>query len=244
MNISTIIDIALVVLTIILVIRYTAKGAVKSIFSFVKTFLAIGIAYFTRNQVAQLLDGLFMNNAITGWVYNSLYASARGTGDSGIDFVQIYKDTPVFFTNILTKFGIDLTGFDEMISALPYATDEQLSELAANIGSSISLLLSMIIGMVVVFILAIIVLTLIVNLLDKLTKLPVLNFVNRLLGAVVGLLISLTVIWAVNGIFTLLITYVGPMAPETLNQSIIDNSVILRLLKETNLVEMIKSYIE
>jgi hypothetical protein len=76
------------------------------------------------------------------------------------------------------------------------------------------------------------------------TKLPVLNFVNRLLGAVIGLLISVTVIWAVNGIITMLITFVGPMAPETFNEDIVNNSYILSMLKDTNLVELIKSYIE
>jgi hypothetical protein len=72
----------------------------------------------------------------------------------------------------------------------------------------------------------------------------VLNFVNRLLGAVIGLLISVTVIWAVNGIITMLITFVGPMAPETFNEDIVNNSYILSMLKDTNLVELIKSYIE
>jgi uncharacterized membrane protein required for colicin V production len=244
MNISSVIDLALVLLTIILVIRYTIKGAVKSIFSFFKTFLAIFIAYSFRNPVAKLVDSMFMGNWVRGWVYDSLLASARGSEIEGINFVNIYEKTPKFFTNILSKFDMDLSGFNEAISSLPHATDEQIETLANNIGSSVSLLLSMILGMIVVFILSLLVLTFIVNLFDKVTKLPVLNFVNRLLGAVIGLLISVTVIWAVNGIITMLITFVGPMAPETFNEDIVNNSYILSMLKDTNLVELIKSYIE
>ena len=244
MNISSVIDLALVLLTIILVIRYTIKGAVKSIFSFFKTFLAIFIAYSFRNSVAKLVDSMFMGNWVRGWVYDSLLASARGNEVDGIDFVALYEKTPKFFTNILSKFDIDLTGFDEAISSLPYASDAQIEALADNIGSSVSLLLSMIIGMVVIFILSLLVLTFIVNIFDKVSKLPVLNFANRLLGAVIGLLISLMVIWAVNGIITMLITFVGPMAPDIFNEDIINNSYILSMLKDTNLVELIKSYIE
>lgn len=244
MNISSIIDLVLVILTVTLVIRYTIKGAVKSIFSFVKTFLAIAVAYLFRNPVAKLINEMFMGNWVRGWVYDSLYASARGGEIKGINFVNVYEKTPKFFTNILSKFDMDLSGFNEAISSLPHATDEQIGALADNIGSSVSLLLSMILGMVVIFILSLLVLTFIINLFDKVTRLPVLNFVNRILGAVIGLLIAAMVIWAVNGVITMLITFVGPMAPNTFNEDIINNSYILSMLKDTNLVELIKSYIE
>jgi len=244
MNISSIIDLALVILTIILVIRYTIKGAVKSILSFVKTFLAIGIAYFFRNPIGKLIDEMFMGNWVRGWVYSSLSASANGEEVQGIDFVALYEDTPTFFTNILTKFGVDLTDLGSKIENIQHASDQQLTEIADNIGSSVSLMLSTILGMVIIFILSLIVLTVITNLLDKVTKLPVLNFINRLLGAVIGLLISITVIWAINGIITMLVTFVGPMAPNTFNEDIINQSYILSMLKDTNLVELIKSYVE
>ena len=244
MNISSVIDLVLVILTVTLVIRYTIKGAVKSIFSFVKTFLAIAVAYLFRNPVAKLINEMFMGNWVRGWVYDSLYASARGGEIKGINFVNVYEKTPKFFTNILSKFDMDLSGFDEAISSLPQATDEQIGVLADNIGSSVSLLLSMILGMIVIFILSLLVLTFIINLFDKVTRLPVLNFVNRILGAVIGLLIAAMVIWAVNGVITMLITFVGPMAPNTFNEDIINNSYILSMLKDTNLVELIKSYIE
>ena len=244
MNISSVIDLVLVILTVTLVIRYTIKGAVKSIFSFVKTFLAIAVAYLFRNPVAKLINEMFMGNWVRGWVYDSLYASARGGEIKGINFINVYEKTPKFFTNILSKFDMDLSGFDEAILSLPQATDEQIGALADNIGSSVSLLLSMILGMVVIFILSLLVLTFIINLFDKVTRLPVLNFVNRILGAVIGLLIAAMVIWAVNGVITMLITFVGPMAPNTFNEDIINNSYILSMLKDTNLVELIKSYIE
>ena len=244
MNISSVIDLVLVILTVTLVIRYTIKGAVKSIFSFVKTFLAIAVAYLFRNPVAKLINEMFMGNWVRGWVYDSLYASARGGEIKGINFVNVYEKTPKFFTNILSKFDMDLSGFDEAILSLPQATDDQIGVLANNIGSSVSLLLSMILGMIVIFILSLLVLTFIINLFDKVTRLPVLNFVNRILGAVIGLLISAMVIWAVNGVITMLITFVGPMAPNTFNEDIINNSYILSMLKDTNLVELIKSYIE
>ena len=244
MSISLIIDIALCLISVILIIRYTCKGAVKSIFSYIKVFLAIGLAFALRNPVANLLNKMFMTDSITGWVRESLTATARGVEPDGLNIVELYQNTPSFFTNILSKFGIDLTDFDAAIAALPGASEQQIEELSVNIGGSIALMLSTVIAVIVVFILALIILTVVINLLDKITKLPVLNLVNRLLGAAVGILISLTVIWAVSGIVTLLVSYVGPIAPDTINQDIIDNSVILKLLKDTKLTEIILSYIQ
>lgn len=244
MSISLIIDLALCLISIILIIRYTCKGAVRSILSYAKVFLAIGLAFALRNPVATLLNKMFMTDSVTDWVHNSLVASASGTETNGLNIVELYQNTPSFFTNVLSKFGIDLTDFDAAIEALPYASEEQIAELSANIGGSIALMLSTILAVVIVFVLAIIVLTVIINLIDKATKLPGLNFVNRVLGAVIGALISITVIWAVSGIATLVVNYVGPIAPETINQDIIDNSVILKMFKDSQLTEKILSYIQ
>ena len=244
MSISLIIDLALCLISIVLIIRYTCKGAVRSILSYVKVFLAIGLAFVLRNPVATLLNKMFMTDSVTDWVHNSLVASASGTETNGLNIVELYQNTPSFFTNILSKFGIDLTDFDAAIEALPYASEEQIAELSANIGGSIALMLSTILAVVIVFVLAIIVLTVIINLIDKAVKLPGLNFVNRVLGAVIGVLISITVIWAVSGIATLVVNYVGPIAPETINQDIIDNSVILKMFKDSRLTEKILSYIQ
>lgn len=244
MSISLIIDIALCLISIILVIRYMCKGAVKSIFSCIKTFLAIGLAFVLRNPVAGLLNKMFMEESVTGWVHRSLMATAKGEEIDGLNIVKLYQDTPSFFTNILSKFGIDLTGFDAAIEALPHATDDEIAELSVNIGGSIALMLSTILAIIIVFILALIVLTVIVNLLNRATRLPGLRFVNRLLGAVIGVVISLTIIWAVSGIATLVVNYVGPLAPKTINQGIIDNSVILKLFKDSQLTEKILSYIQ
>lgn len=244
MSISLIIDLALCLISIVLIIRYTCKGAVRSILSYVKVFLAIGLAFVLRNPVATLLNKMFMTDSVTNWVHNSLVASASGTETNGLNIVELYQNTPSFFTNILSKFGIDLTDFDAAIEALPYASEEQIAELSANIGGSIALMLSTILAIVIVFVLAIIVLTVLINLIDKAVKLPGLNFVNRVLGAVIGVLISITVIWAVSGIATLVVNYVGPIAPETINQDIIDNSVILKMFKDSRLTEKILSYIQ
>jgi len=243
MSIGLIIDIALLIIAVITIIRYTCVGAVKAVFSFAKTFVAIWLAYFLRKPAATLINNLFMERSITGWVYDSLLAASKGIEPDGVDFVKLYNEMPSFFTKILSGFGLDMEGMDAAFKALPNATEAEVSAMSQNIGTSISFMISTIIGFVVVFILAILVLSIVVKLLDKITRLPVINLANRILGALIGVLVAVMIAWVVSIIAGLLVNYVGPLVPDIFNDSLIEDSVVLRTVKNADLMGTLKMYI-
>ena len=88
MTVSLVIDIILVLIACILIIRYARKGFLKTVLDLLKTVIAIFLAYALRNHVAKLIDSMFMNKVIVGWVNKSLTAVAEG-GDSFVDFSSI-----------------------------------------------------------------------------------------------------------------------------------------------------------
>ena len=107
----------------------------------------------------------------------------------------------------------------------------------------LAFILSTIIGFVVVFILAILVLSIVVKLLDKITRLPVINLANRILGALIGVLVAVMIAWVVSIIAGLLVNYVGPLVPDIFNDSLIEDSVVLRTVKNADLMGTLKMYI-
>ena len=244
MSASLILDIVFCALSLILIIRYTCKGAIKAIFSFFKTILAVVITAALRNPVAAFIDKLFMKDFIVGWVHNSLMATANGTETEGVNFVKLYKDTPSFFTNILSKYGMDLNGFDAALENLEGASEADVSVLSSNIGASISSLLSMLVGMVAVFALSMAILTIVINLLDKVSQLPGINFANRLLGAAIGAAISITIIFFVSSIINILVKYVGPIAPNTFNEALVSESIVLRALDDSGIMSLVEKLIQ
>jgi len=244
MSASLILDIIFCVLSLILIIRYTCKGAIKAIFSFFKTILAVTITALLRNPAAAFIDKLFMRDSIVGWVHNSLTATASGTETEGVNFVKLYRDTPSFFTNILSKFGMDLNGLDSALENIESAGESDIAALSSNIGSSISSLLSMLLGMIIVFILALTVLTVVVNLLDKVSHLPGINLANRVLGAAIGAVISITIIIFASTIINILVKYVGPIAPNTFNEALVSESVILRALNDSGIMGLFEKLIQ
>ena len=244
MSASLILDIIFCVLSLILIIRYTCKGAIKAIFSFFKTILAVAVTALLRNPAAAFIDKLFMRDSIVGWVHNSLTAAANGTETEGVNFVKLYRDTPSFFTNILSKFGMDLNGLDSALENIESAGESDIAALSSNIGSSISSLLSMLLGMIIVFILSLTVLTIVVNLLDKVSHLPGINMANRVLGAAIGAVISITIIIFTSTIINILVKYVGPIAPNTFNEALVSESVVLRALNDSGIMGLFEKLIQ
>ena len=245
LNMSTglIIDIVLLVIAAVTIIRYTFKGAVKAVFSFAKTFVALFLAYVLRKPAAMLINTLFMERSVTGWVYDSLYAASQGIKPDGVDLVKLYNDMPSFFTKILSGFGLDAEGIEAAFDSIPGATEAEITAISENIGTSIATMLSTIIGFVAVFLLALLVLTIVVHILDKLTHLPIINFANKLLGAAIGVLISLLIIWIVSVIAGFLVNYIGPLVPTVFNEGLIEESFVLRTMKNAELMDTLSMYI-
>jgi uncharacterized membrane protein required for colicin V production len=242
MSTGLIIDIILLVIAIITIIRYTCKGAVKAVFSFAKTFIALLLAYVLRKPTATLINTLFMEKSITGWVYDSLCSASQGIKPDGIDLVKLYNDMPTFFTKVLSGFGLDAEGIEAAFNSIPGATEAEITAVSENIGTSIATMLSTIIGFVAVFLIALLVLTIVVHILDKLTHLPIINFANKLLGAAIGVLVSLLIIWVVGIIAGFLVNYIGPLVPDVFNEGLIEESFVLRTMKNAQLMDTLKMY--
>ena len=239
---SLIIDIFLICLGIILVIKYTKKGLVKTVLDFSKLILSIILAFCLRKPLGRAFDSWFMNEKITYWVKESLLATANGE-DRVVDFVSIYEDVPSFYTNILTKFGLNFEGVRNNIGNVSNLSGTEIDALADNIGSSISMMLSIILAVVIVFVISIITLSIVVHFLNLLTKFKAINFVNKLLGFVFGILMSFVVLWLVSMFVGIIIKFIGPLNPDVFNNDIIEDSVLLKFFSNLKLLQIFINWI-
>lgn len=235
MTASLVIDIVLALMTCVLTIRYAMKGFLKTALDLFKTVISIFLAYALRNHVARLIDSIFMNKTIVGWVNKSLVAVAGGE-NAIVDFSSIYRDMPTFYTNVLSKFGLDLGKLDEQFKNL---TSENINALSENIGSALSYMISVAIAVIAVFAVSIVVLTIVVHLLNLLTKFKGVDILNKFLGLVFGAALSAVIMWGVGFVFSKAVEWFGPMYPNVFNESIIDNSIILNFFCKNNLLEIV-----
>ncbi len=242
MSASLILDIIFFVIALIIILKYTIEGFLKSVLNFARLALSVVLAIVLRNPVAELFNKLFMKGTVVNWVNGSILKSLNGEG-STIDFVGIYKQNPDFYTKVLARFGIDTVVLDEQMENL---TVETAPELAETIGTAIATMLSTILAVLIVFILSMLILTLVFKLLNCVTKISGIKIVNRVLGVALGVAIALVALWGLGVLVKTLVDMLGPMYPSIFNQELIDNSMVLGMLDKlgvNSLVENVKTQI-
>ncbi|MBO5374312.1 MAG: CvpA family protein [Clostridia bacterium] len=232
--VSLIIDMALALVAIIIIIRHIRLGFVKSILGSLKPIFAGVLAFVFRVPVAKLFTGL-IGGFVNEWVYASISASAAGAEPS-FDLVSLYNSCPIVYDKALVFFGLDNTnGFHESMVGIEQLDEAGVSALSSNISWSITWMLSLGIAMLVIFIVALIALTIVTTLLDMVTRLALLNIINRLLGGVVGLFWAIAFAFLVGAVLTL----ISAIVPNVVGENIINESIILGALARFNLFELL-----
>ncbi len=226
MSANIIIDIVLVVIALLVILKFTIKGFLRSVLDTLKVFFAGFIAYMLRIPVAKFFDGWFMNKSIVDWVRQSLASSVEG-GDSFIDFVDLYRSVPELFSKVLAYFGL---GDVSLLDSVGSASSEQLDALAVDIGSSISNMLSTVLALIVLFIIALIVLSIIIKLLDSLMNFTAVKIVNRILGFALGVACAALLLFLATYALNFLVGVTNGFGGK-LPQEVLDSSMIVSLMK-------------
>ena len=221
MGANIIIDAVLAILSLLIIVKFTARGFLRSILDTLKVPVAALIAYIVRIPVAKMFHSWFMKDGIVKWVRSSLEASLEGN-DTFINFVELYEDAPKLFTEFLAKFGL---GDVSILKGMETASMQQLDELSLDIGSSISMFLSTVLAVLCLFIITMIVLIIFVKMIDSILKITAIKVINIILGFVLGVAIAIGFMWGVSFLLDLLVDvtngFGGHLTEETLGDSMI-----------------------
>jgi uncharacterized membrane protein required for colicin V production len=231
---SLVVDIVLGIISIFVIIKYSIKGFLKTVLDIARLGFSVLLAVMFRGVVANLLNDLFMTNAIRNWVYNSLTSKIAGISET-VDFVQIYENSPKFYSKVLAAFDLNFEQFEESINNL---SQENVDNVTTMIAEPLANMLSTLIAVVVIFIVAMIILHFVVKLINKITKIKLIGVINRILGVAFGALLASAIVWGLSFLLQVAIETIGPMYPDVFNSGLTENSMIINILKEAGLLDM------
>ena len=202
-NFSFIIDIALIAVIALGVFDGYKKGFVRIVLSFV----AILISWFLASAVSQPAAVWLSENIIQGWAtgaIENLIADSIGKGSEAV--LATIPETLI----IGTQAGIS---FSEIVNQIGGSVDaaQAAQQIYEAIEDNVVISIARIASFVVAFVIFNAVLSFAVRLISKLFKLPVLNFVNRALGASVGAAKGLLLAAIIN----VAISFIAMAAPES-----------------------------
>lgn len=239
MSPSLIVDIVLGIVCLIMICKYTAKGFLNTVLGIARLFASVVLAYAFRTPIAKMLNGMFMDEKIFNWVHSSIMERIGG-GNATVDFIEIYHTAPDFYDKVLTLFGLNAEELDSGILNLNMSNTE---ELARTISEPLANMISTVIAVIGVFIIAMIVLHFVVKLLNSITKIKLIGFINRLLGFGLGVVLSAFVVWAVGFGLEFAVNAFGPMYPDVFNEGLTENSMIINALKNMGLLDMFEGVV-
>ena len=233
MTISLVFDIIIALICGIIIIKDAARGFIKSFMTFARTILAFLLAYIFNAPLARLLSGKLFYNFSRRWIYDAFCST--NIGEDQYALYQLFDGIPNWFTNLTVSSGVESSMVDEYFVNETPATMEVLNQMSDSLGSALSSLISTIVSFIIIFILAEIVFGILGALLNKIGKLPMLKFINILLGASIGVVVSAVVAWLICKGVSWIINFGSNYYPNIFKQEIIQNSSFLRYFAEHDL---------
>ncbi|GMQ59511.1 hypothetical protein AN1V17_39080 [Vallitalea sediminicola] len=186
------------IIAICAIISYQ-RGLIKTLFSFVSLIISVVLTMYIYPHVSEFLiknTGVFgsIKNSIIGlFNLNSATENVTSTGDQ-INFIN-QLNLPEQFKHILVT-----NNNSEVYNLL------NVNSIGDYIGGLIATLIINIISFLGVFIIVTILVKVIINLLDLVTKLPVLNQINKIGGLVLGAIKGVIIVWILFLVISLMST--------------------------------------
>ncbi len=222
---SIIFDISLTVLAILIIVKFTVKGFVRSLLDLAKIMISLSLAFLLRVPVAGLVSSLFMNNLMVDAVRSSLDAYLNNEMD------KIYVDVenmPEMLKSFLTFFDLDLDSFNSDFEAFFTNHDTSvIGSLSNNVGGALSMLISSAIAFVVITVISYIILSIIFHFVAHLRRFDDVKTADRILGVILGIGVAFVILFFFSQTIMWIVDEIGPIAPEYIDSKFCEKSMII-----------------
>ncbi len=226
-----ILDGIILVIVVVFVIIFAKKGLMKAIFSLLSGIIAVAIAIGVSGPASEPIEAL-IGPSIENFVEQSFsqsaeeYAEENNKGSlNADDFSKIIDEATGKLGGFISALGIKSEDIKNQVEGIGSNIKEWTKSLAENVAHGISVT----IAFILVFVLALVGLKLIAALIDKIFGLPVLSQLNRLGGALLGLVFGLVASLVFTSFFKLIApSIIDNEGNPVVSQQQIDNTYLFK----------------
>ncbi|MDF2686391.1 MAG: putative rane protein [Clostridia bacterium] len=235
--ISAGLDIIIVVIFLLCFIIGANKGLIKSVISLLGKIASLIIAFIFSENLGIYINTNYIREPMQKWLVNSLSATSEGMDVSlaDLNLDQLFKDMPDFFKNIGDFLKINLPSMGEKYEAWKENGIEQAkSAVTSAMVAPLSELISRIIAFIIIFILCCIVVSIIWWLSDLIVNIPVIRQLDKLGGALFGIVNGILLTFIIVSIINISSTYILKDRTAEQRQSILDKTFIYKIVNDIN----------
>ena len=215
-------DILLIAVVILFVIIGKTRGFLRTLLSFLGKIISLVTALFISKTYSEKFYELFLKARVTESLSQKLEADG-----GAFDIAEVMKDIPASLLEFCNMLGFDVDSLINGINSSQITNDVAVL-IEENVLAPILILVCQVVIFSVVSALISIVLTIVINLVCTVDKLPIIKSANGVLGAVLGL---------INGV---IVVYIVSFVLITLSV-LIDNSELNNFIASSYIIEMCTS---
>lgn len=215
-------DILLLAVVILFVIIGKTRGFLRTLLSFLGKIISLVTALFISKTYSEKFYELFLKARVTESLSQKLEADG-----GAFDIAEVMKDIPASLLEFCDMLGFDVDSLINGINSSQITNDVAVL-IEENVLAPILILVCQVVIFSVVSALISIVLTIVINLVCTVDKLPIIKSANGVLGAVLGL---------INGV---IVVYIVSFVLITLSV-LIDNSELNNFIASSYIIEMCTS---
>ena len=252
--VSFVLDALLVGLMAFIIIRHSIRGFLNSFISVIKTLLAPFLAVVFNLPLARLISGWFFTTPAKGWIKDWLLSTEQVTLENGEIAYKVhafFDGIPKFVVDFILQSGEEdfsgrhmmsehFSGLGEGVDPLP-ATLEEIDLISDFLGNRLALGISIVIAFIIIFVVAEIFFLIFGKILNRiLKKAVIIKRINIALGAVVGILLAILVVWVISFGIGRLFMFGAHYYANVFKDSIVENTIVLKFFVKNDLWEVIK----
>lgn len=214
-------DIVVIVILILNTLLAYKVGFIKTCVNFFSTIISLVLAYNLCPHISTFLRDKGLLNNISASIKSTLNikdAVEQTTLNTQTDFINSLELPKFLKSALIENNNSEVYNFFNVSNIEDYIVN-YISNMCLNV-----------ISLILTFLLVFIIIKVVAGVLDLISKLPVLNFTNKTLGAVLGFVKGMIIVWIICVVITLF--YSNP----TLHPIIIaiDNSLIAKMFYNNN----------
>lgn len=232
-------DIIILIIILLFVIIGIKKGAIKALLSLATTM----VSFFVATTLGPIISKGIYNSAIKPRVIEKITGAIQESSATNVSeyVTNVIESFPKFVFNTFKNFGFGETELTNNITqSVENAPEKAVEIIEPAVGSIITALIG-IISVIIIFVIVTILFKLLIRLLHNVFKLPGLRQVNKVFGAILGLIQGI-----VLSLFLVSIIKVSlPMfekTPEILSEKSVSETYVFKYFYNLKLFDKSSTY--
>lgn len=236
---SLFLDLLLIVVFAVTVGTAYRNGFFKSVMNLASSVVAVLVAYTATPALSGVIYNKFLHNSLSDALASTIGSMAKTGSDAAYDLTRLLDNSQ--FATIVEKYGANMDSITEFIETTADHSYEGVCTVARTVAQPVANTLSTVIAFAAVFLVTYAVLLVFTAVVGGVFRLPVLRNMDKALGAVFGIISATVTVFVIAMLAQPCLTALSVVAPKIISPNLFENSILLKLFADHNLLKMISN---